>query len=57
MLMTVLKGDLAIVQSIALIRLFKQMKDYIHENSNLLSLDASLINNKFSSYDKYFEKK
>ena len=29
MLMTVLKGDLAIQQSIALIRLFKQMKDYI----------------------------
>ena len=29
MLMTVLKGDLAIRQSIALIRLFKQMKDYL----------------------------
>ena len=29
MLMTVLKGELAIKQSIALIRLFKQMKDYI----------------------------
>ena len=29
MLMTVLKGDLAIQQSMALIRLFKQMKDYI----------------------------
>jgi hypothetical protein len=29
MLMTVLKGDLAIRQSMALIRLFKQMKDYI----------------------------
>ena len=29
MLMTVLKGDLAVQQSMALIRLFKQMKDYI----------------------------
>ena len=28
MLMTVLKGDLAIQQSMALIRLFKQLKDY-----------------------------
>ena len=29
MLMTVLKGDVAIKQSIALIDCFKQMKDYI----------------------------
>ena len=37
MLMTVLKGDLAIRQSKALIRLFKQMKDYIvAENHQLL---------------------
>ena len=37
MLMTVLKGDLATRQSIALIRLFKQMKDYIvSENRQLL---------------------
>ena len=37
MLMTVLKGDLAIRQSMALIRLFKQMKDYIvAENQQLL---------------------
>ena len=37
MLMTVLKGDLAIRQSTALIRLFKQMKDYIvAENQQLL---------------------
>lgn len=37
MLMTVLKGDLAIQQSMALIRLFKQMKDYIvAENQQLL---------------------
>ena len=32
MLMTVLKGDLAVRQSKALIRIFKQMKDYIVEN-------------------------
>ena len=37
MLMTVLKGDLAVQQSMALIRLFKQMKDYIvAENHQLL---------------------
>lgn len=37
MLMTVLRGDLAIMQSKALIRLFKQMKDYIvAENHQLL---------------------
>ena len=37
MLMTVLRGDLAIMQSKALIRLFKQMKDYIvAENQQLL---------------------
>ena len=34
MLMTVLKGDLATRQSKALIRAFKQMKDYIVENNN-----------------------
>lgn len=55
MLMTVLKGELAIKQSIALIRLFKQMKDYISENRSLLNVDSALINNKFSSYDKRFE--
>ncbi len=31
MLMTVLKGDLAVKQSIALVRTFKKMKDYILE--------------------------
>ena len=37
MLMTVLKGDLAIRQSMALIRLFKQMKDYmVAENHQLI---------------------
>ena len=37
MLMTVLKGELAVKQSKALIRLFKSMKDYITENKDLLS--------------------
>lgn len=36
MLMTVLKGDLAIQQSKALIRTFKRMKDYIIENQGLI---------------------
>lgn len=36
MLMTVLKGDLAVQQSKALIRLFKQMKDYILLRQNML---------------------
>ena len=41
MLMTVLRGDLAIQQSMALIRLFKKMKDYIiHENRPLLESDG-----------------
>lgn len=36
MLMTVLRGELAIKQSRALIRTFKKMKDYIIENQNLI---------------------
>ena len=36
MLMTVLKGDLATKQSKALIRIFKEMKDFILENRTLL---------------------
>lgn len=36
MLLTVLKGDLAIRQSKALIRTFKRMKDYIIENQDLI---------------------
>lgn len=37
MLMTVLKGDLAVQQSKALIRAFRAMKDYIVENQGLLT--------------------
>ena len=36
MLMTVLKGKLAVRQSIALVRTFKKMKDYILENRDLI---------------------
>lgn len=37
MLMSVLKGDLATMQSITLVRLFKSMKDYLIENQPLLT--------------------
>lgn len=47
MLMTVLKGELAIKQSKALIRTFKLMKDYIVENQGLMNqrdfLQLSLV--------------
>ncbi len=52
MLMTVLKGDLAVKQSIELVRTFKKMKDYILENRNLigqrevLQLSMETANNK-----------
>lgn len=42
MLMTVLKGEMATNQSKALIRIFKNMKDYIVENNNLISYDDIL---------------
>ena len=37
MLMTVLHGELAIKQSRALIRIFKNMKDYLYENKKMLT--------------------
>lgn len=43
MLMTVLKGDLAIEQSKTLIRLFKRMKDYIIENQQLMITQKDYI--------------
>ena len=42
MLMTVLKGELATKQSIAIIRTFKQMKDYIVETNNFVSTNEML---------------
>ena len=43
MLMTVLKGELAVKQSKALIRIFKSMKDYIIENKDLLNNNANIL--------------
>ena len=37
MLMTILRGELAVKQSKALIRMFKQMKDFIIENQDFIS--------------------
>jgi hypothetical protein len=42
MLMTVLKGELATKQSIALIDAFKQMKDYIVENKGFLTTNETI---------------
>ena len=55
MLMTVLKGKLAVNQSIALIRLFTNLKDYVIENKTLLLNTNDYLETKFSSYDKRFE--
>ena len=40
MLMTVLKGELATKQSIALVKAFKSMKDYIIEKQNIITTDG-----------------
>ena len=56
MLMTVLKGELAVRQSIALVRTFKRMKDYILENRDLigqreiLQLSMETANNRIEYY-------
>lgn len=42
MLMTVLKGELAAKQSIALIRLFKSMKDYVVDSNSILNTNELL---------------
>jgi len=42
MLMTVLKGDLAVKQSKILIKTFKQMKDFIVENKGLLTTNETI---------------
>lgn len=59
MLMTVLKGELAVRQSKALIKLFKQMRHYFIENESLISRISSVENKidvKFLEYDKNFSK-
>lgn len=57
MLMTVLRGDLAVKQSKALIRMFKQMKDFIIENEAFYLCGASSkdAGNKISSITKIEE--
>ncbi len=55
MLMTVLKGELATKQSIALIDAFKQMKDYIVENDGLLMNSNPYLESRFASIDRRFE--
>ena len=57
MLMTVLKGELATNQSKTLIRIFKNMKDYLVENKELLSIEkvtnlTYLISNNSRRIDK-----
>lgn len=53
MLMTVLKGDLAIEQSKTLIRLFRSMKDYIIENQQLMipQRDYLALTEKMTGHD------
>ena len=51
MLMTVLRGELAVKQSLALICLFKSMKDYIVEGG-LLTNTNQYIENRFSFIDE-----
>ena len=53
MLMTVLKGELAVKQSIGLIRLFKQMKDYIAESNNLIAYNEIIkLTRKVDKHDR-----
>ena len=59
MLMTVLKGDLAVKQSIALVRLFKKMRQYFIDNDGIINRLNNIddkINTKFLEYDERFSK-
>lgn len=57
MLMTVLKGELATKQSILLIKTFKEMKDYIVNNQNLVSISELLkLTNTVSKHTRQLEK-
>ena len=55
MLMTVLRGELATKQTRALIRVFKELKDYAVETAGLLMNTNSYIESKFSNYDRRLE--
>ena len=50
MLMSTLKGDLAVSQSIALVRLFKAMKDYLTENPGRT---ITFLQSLHRSHDRY----
>ncbi len=57
MLMTVLKGDLATKQSIALVKAFKQMKDFLIESNKLSSINELIKlvneqNNRFATKEE-----
>ena len=52
MLMTVLRGPLAVKQSRALVKVFKELKDYAVETAGLLMNTNSYIESKFSNYDR-----
>ncbi len=56
MLMTVLKGEIATKQSLALIRLFKQMKDYITENSLIGYNEIIKLIKKVETHDRKIKK-
>lgn len=56
MLMTVLKGELAVQQSKTLIRLFKTMKDYIAESNSVGNLDEIIrITNTVAKHERDIE--
>ena len=54
MLMTVLKGELATQQSIALVRLFKQMRHYFAENAGVINRLSS-AETKLIEHDQKFK--
>ena len=58
MLMTVLKGDLAIQQSVALVRIFKQMRDFMQTNAQIFDrlekLEIKQLENKLEA-DRNFK--
>ena len=55
MLMTILKGELAVLQSKALIRLFKAMKDHIIEANGLLTNTNAYIESRFEEQNQRLE--
>ena len=54
--MTVLKGELAVKQSLSLIRLFKQMKDYISSNTLLGYNEVIKLTKQVEKHDRHLKK-